>query len=187
MATTLSADLFISVDGWAGSDGLPGYFGYFGPDLGAWTEAEGALPQRVVMGRRTYEAFAALPAAAWGDTYESTMALDKTVVSTTLTEVPWPNTAIAADLVADVAAMKADGGAPIRTWGSLSLVGQLLGAGLVDRLRVLTFPLFAGDAGRDRAFADVAAADLELVDHRVLDGRIVLAEYRPTGKDIPRG
>lgn len=50
----------------------------------------------------------------------------------------------------------------------------------------MIFPLFAGDAGRDRALLDVASADLELVDHRVLDGRIMLTEYRPTGKDIPR-
>ena len=38
-------------------------------------------------------------------------------------------------------------------------------------VRYITFPLFAGDAGRERAFANVASADLELVDHRVLDGR----------------
>ncbi len=184
--TTLTVDLFVSVDGWAGSDGLPGYFGYFGPDLGAWDQAEGALPQRVIMGRRTYEAFAELPDEAWGDTYEMTMGLDKTIFSTTLTEVPWPNARIATDLIAEIAAMKADGGAPIRTWGSLALVRQLLNAGLVDRLRILTFPLFAGDAGRNAAFTEVASADLELVDHRVLDNRIVLTEYRPTGKDIPR-
>nr|BFF25391.1 hypothetical protein GCM10025732_33560 [Glycomyces mayteni] len=77
-------------------------------------------------------------------------------------------------------------GDPIRTWGSLSLADQLLAAGLVDRVRILTFPLFAGDAGRDSTFSAAAAADLELADHRVLDGRIVLTEYRPTGKDIPR-
>lgn len=186
MASALTVDLFVSVDGWAGSDGLPGYFGYYGPDLGAWIDEETAKPQRVVMGRRTYEAFASLPAEAWGDTYESTMALDKTVFTTTLTEIPWPNTRIETDLASGIAAMKAGDGDPIRTWGSLSLADQLLAAGLVDRVRILTFPLFAGDAGRDSTFSAVAAADLELTDHRVLDGRIVLTEYRPTGKDIPR-
>jgi hypothetical protein len=34
--------------------------------------------------------------------------------------------------------------------------------------------------------ADMASADLELVDQRVPDGRVLLVEYRPTGKDIPR-
>jgi len=36
------------------------------------------------------------------------------------------------------------------------------------------------------AFANMSAADLELIDHRTLDGRVLLVEYRPTGKDIPR-
>jgi hypothetical protein len=56
----------------------------------------------------------------------------------------------------------------------------------VDRLRLMIFPLIAGDAGREPFFAEMASADLELVHQRVLDGRILLVEYRPTGKDIPR-
>jgi dihydrofolate reductase len=70
--------------------------------------------------------------------------------------------------------------------GSLTLARQLVSAGLVDRLRLMIFPLIAGDAGREPFFADMASADLELVHQRVLDGRILLVEYRPTGKDIPR-
>ena len=40
--------------------------------------------------------------------------------------------------------------------------------------------------GREAFFAGVASADLELAGHRILDGRVLLVEYRPTGKDIPR-
>jgi hypothetical protein len=50
----------------------------------------------------------------------------------------------------------------------------------------MTFPLLAGASGREAAFAGMAAADLELVEHRTLDGRVLLVEYRPTGRDIPR-
>jgi dihydrofolate reductase len=82
--------------------------------------------------------------------------------------------------------MKADSNVPLRSMGSLSLARQLISAGLVDRLRLMTFPLLAGSSGREAAFADIASADLELVDHRVLDGRVLLVEYRPTGRDIPR-
>jgi hypothetical protein len=60
------------------------------------------------------------------------------------------------------------------------------GAGLVDRLRLMTFPLIAGDSGREPLFASMASAGLELVDNRLLDGRVLLVEDRPTGKDIPR-
>jgi hypothetical protein len=46
--------------------------------------------------------------------------------------------------------------------------------------------LIAAESGREAAFTGMADTDLELVDHRVLDGRVLLVEYRPTGKDIPR-
>jgi riboflavin biosynthesis pyrimidine reductase len=63
----------------------------------------------------------------------------------------------------------------------------LIEAVLVDRLRLMTFPLIAGDAGREATLRGIsAAADLDLVDHRVLDGRVLLIDYRPTGRDIPR-
>lgn len=83
--------------------------------------------------------------------------------------------------------MKAEGDVPLRTIGSLSVARQLIDAGLVDRLRLMTFPLFAGAAGREPFFAELASVELDLVDHRVLDGRVLLVEYRPTGRDIPRG
>ena len=51
------------------------------------------------------------------------------------------------------------------------------------RMRLDTPTPSPGDAGREPAFA--ASVDLELVDYRVLDGRVLLVEYRPTGRDIP--
>jgi hypothetical protein len=51
MASELIVDLFVSVDGWAGSNDLPGYFGYLGPDLEEWIAADGAAPQLQLMGR----------------------------------------------------------------------------------------------------------------------------------------
>jgi dihydrofolate reductase len=101
--------------------------------------------------------------------------------------VTWPNTRICrGDLTEEIQSLKADSTVPLRTIGSLSLARQLIAAGLVDRIRLMTFPLLAGEFGRQPAFADVTSADLELVDHRVLDGRVLLVEYHPTGKDIPR-
>jgi hypothetical protein len=44
----------------------------------------------------------------------------------------------------------------------------------------------ASASGREPVFADVASADLELVNHQALDGRVLLVEYRPSGRDIPR-
>jgi dihydrofolate reductase len=188
MANVLTVDLFVSVDGWAGSEGLPGYFGYFGPELEEWIATELALPQVVIIGRRTYAALADLPDEAQDESWERTMQLDKVVFSRTLEQASWPNTRICrADVTDEIRRLRSEGDVPLRTMGSLSLARQLMTAGQVDRLRLVTFPLIAGQAGREAAFADMAgAADLELVDHRVLDGRLLLVEYRPTGKDIPR-
>jgi dihydrofolate reductase len=187
MASSLTVDLFVSVDGWAGSDGLPGYFGYLGPELEEWITTELAAPQRVVMGRRTYEVLAG-PTDQDRDESANPMAgLDTFVFSRTLQHVAWPNARICSgDLVDEIRRMKADSDIPLRTMGSLSIARQLMDAGLVERLRLMTFPLLAGNSGREAPFADVASADLELVDHRVLDGRVILVGYRPTGRDIPR-
>jgi dihydrofolate reductase len=187
MSSTLTVDIFLSVDGWAGSDGLPGYFGYFGPQLEEWITTELAAPQLAVLGRRTYEALAGLPEEAQDESWERMKNLDKVVFSRTLQQAGWPNTRICGeDLVEEIRGLKADTDVPLRTMGSLSLVQQLQSAGLVDRLRLMTFPLIAGSSGREPAFASMASADLELVDHRSLDGRVLLLEYHPTGKDIPR-
>lgn len=183
----LTVDLFVSVDGWARGTTSPGYFGYFGPELEKWITTELARPQLVVLGRRTYEALAGLPEKARDDSSRRMTELSKVVFSTTLATASWPNTRICGDdLIAEVSRLKSEGEVPLRTMGSLSIVRQLCGAGLVDRLRLMTFPLLVGTSGIEAAFADVAAADLELVDHQVLDGRVLLAEYRPTGRDIPR-
>jgi dihydrofolate reductase len=187
MGSILTVDIFLSVDGWAGSEGLPGYFGYLGPELEEWITTELAAPQLVVMGRRTYEALAGLPDGARDESWHRMAQLDKVVFSRTLEQAVWPNTRICGqDLVAEIRRMKADGDVPLRTMGSLSLARQLTDGGLVDRLRLMTFPLIAGNSGREAFFANMASADLELADHRTLDGRVLLVEYRPTGKDIPR-
>jgi dihydrofolate reductase len=187
MAGVLTVDLFVSVDGWAGSEGLPGYFGYFGPELGEWITAELAAPQVLIMGRRTYDLLAELPAEAQDESWERTMQHDKVVFSRSLQQVNWPNTRICGDdAVDEIRRMKTESDTALRTVGSLSVARQLATAGLVDRLRLVTFPVIAAESGREAAFTGMADTDLELVAHRVLDGRVLLVEYRPTGKDIPR-
>jgi dihydrofolate reductase len=186
MTTTLTVDLFISADGFAGSDGLPGYFGYFGPDLEAWIADSAALTVSI-MGRRSYEMLASLPEEHRDEGWEQMAQLETVVFSRTLERVEWPNARVCSNEPSqEVERLKTASEVPLRTVGSLSVARQLISAGLVDRLRLMTFPLFAGPDGREPAFTGVASTDLELADHRVLDGRVLLVEYRPTGRDIPR-
>ena len=187
MSGTLTIDLFLSIDGWAGSDGLPGYFGYMGPELQGWIEAEGAVPQLVLLGRRTYELLAGLPKEFRDDGWNRLAQLEKVMFSRSVTTADWSNTRICnGDLIDEVRALKGGSDVPLRTMGSLSLARQLVGGGVVDRLRLMIFPLIAGPPGREAAFQGMNSTDLELVGQRTIDGRVLLVEYRPTGKDIPR-
>jgi len=149
----LTADLFISVDGCARGSRSPA----------------------------TYEALAGLPEAVSDEGALSLSATPTTVFSRTLRAVSWPRATISAgDMAATVRALK-DGDTDLRIIGSLSLVRQLLGAGLIDRLRLLVFPLIVGQTGQEQAFAQFPDVGLDLAGQSVLDGRIVLSEYHPSG------
>jgi hypothetical protein len=76
---------------------------------------------------------------------------------------------------------------PLRTIGSLSSCRSLLEAGVVDRLRVVVFPVITGATGRDRIFDGYPDIALDLVDSRTFDGRLQLLEYVPTVLAGPPG
>jgi dihydrofolate reductase len=178
----LTADLFVSADGYALGVNTGAYFGYGGPELDRWIETQLSQPHLDVMGRVTYEALAAVSAGS--DPVSKRMtAQPKVVVSSTLREpLTWPNTRlISGDAGPAIAALKQESEVPLRTVGSLTLVRSLFGLQLVDRLRLAVFPLVLGPDGREPAFGGYQRMGLDLVASTVLDGRIVLLEYRPGG------
>jgi dihydrofolate reductase len=83
--------------------------------------------------------------------------------------------------------MKAEGARSLRTIGSLTLCRSLLAAGLVDRFRVVVFPVITGDTGRERIYDGYPDVSLEMVASRTFDGRIQLLEYVPTLLEGPPG
>jgi len=105
-----------------------------------------------------------------------------TVVSSTLEgPLDWPDATVASgDAVDVVARLKAESDVPLRSHGSLSLNRELMAAGLVDRVQVTLFPVITGRTGIDPIFRGAADFDLELVEHRTLDGHIQELTYRPT-------
>ncbi|MBB5788883.1 dihydrofolate reductase family protein [Jiangella mangrovi] len=184
--STLTVDIFISADGYARGEDSPAYFGYLGPDLERWIGDQGSTRQIALMGRVTYEALSAIPEEVRDEGWDQMMQTETVVFSRTLTATTWPNARVRADLVPEVTRLKKESDVGLYTIGSVSLARQLTDAGLVDRLRLMTFPLVVGPSGREPFFAGLAANELELVAHSVLDDRIVLTEYRTTGRDIPR-
>jgi dihydrofolate reductase len=179
----LTADLFVSADGYALGENTGAYFGYGGPELDRWIEAQLAPPHLDLMGRVTYEALAAVSAASGEPAGDRMTAQPKVVVSSTLREpLTWPNTRlIRGDAGAAITSLKQESGVPLRTVGSLTLVRSLFELFLVDRLRLAVFPLVLGPDGREPWFAGYPRAGLDLVASTVLDGRIALLEYQRAG------
>jgi dihydrofolate reductase len=181
----LTADLFLSLDGFAAGVDVGAFFGYGGPELDGWVRDAQARPQLVVMGRVTYEAMAQISSSATDEVSTRMNETPKAVFSNTLSEpLAWQNTRLIrgdpGDPGAGMRALKRDSPDPLRSIGSLTLVRSLLELGLVDRLRVAIFPLLLGDAGREPAFAGYQRAGLELTGTRVLDSRIIMLDYRPS-------
>ena len=73
----------------------------------------------------------------------------------------------------------------LRTLGSVSLCRSLLKAGVVDRFRVVVFPVVTGATGKERIFDGYPDLALDLVGTRTFDGRLQLLEYVPTVLDGP--
>ena len=189
MPATYTFDVFSSLDGYGAAGGdWTGYWGKQGPQLLGHRLAQHAGEQRMVFGAHTYRAFARMLASSTEgsdvrDPWVTRMRrLPTTVVSTTLEgPLDWPDaTVVSGDAVDVVARLKAESDVPLRSHGSLSMNRALMAAGLVDRLQVTLFPVITGRTGLDPIFRDAADFDLELVEHRTLDGHIQELVYRPT-------
>ena len=98
----------------------------------------------------------------------------------------WANsTLVRDDAVEAVRALKESAAGLISTIGSISLCRSLLRAGLVDRFRVVMFPVITGATGAERIYDGYPDVALEMIDHRTFDGRTQLVEYRPRVLEHP--
>jgi dihydrofolate reductase len=178
----LVSELIVSLDGFARGQRSPAYYGYFGPDLDSWIKTNAAAPHRMILGRRTYEALAGLPAEVRDEGWTRMTSTPGWLFSRTLHATDWPGLQVVnEDLVPFVRAKKTSGGPEFRTLGSLSLVKQLLTAGLVDRLKLVVCPLVLSQTGIEPLFAGLPDMGFDLLSTAVLDRRVLLLEYRPAG------
>ena len=178
----LRVDMFSTVDGFgsAGPEDAP-YWGYGGPGLSAWVQAQLQEDHVMLMGATTYRLMSEIVATTEDPTFPRMAQLPKIVFSKTLkAPLTWANTTIVDEPVETaVPALKAkDGGLPMRTIGSPSLIRSLFRLGLVDRLRVMFFPTIHGSEGEGPVFADLPWLRLRLVATTTIDERLVLLDYR---------
>jgi dihydrofolate reductase len=184
----LLVDFITSLDGYAAAEGWPGWWGLEGPEYLAWLGDQPEADYTILMGATTYRLMSRFAAAGEPGT-DALAAMSKVVFSTTLSEpLSWANTQLVTrDPVEAVREMKAKGSKSMRTIGSLTLCRSLLSAGLVDRFRVVVFPVITGSSGRERIYDGYPDVALEMISSRTFDGRIQLLEYIPTILTGPPG
>jgi dihydrofolate reductase len=144
----IAAGLFTSLDGvvespekWTGP--------YFNDQVGQAVGALMAPNDALLLGRATYEGFAAAFGGQSGGMADQMNSTQKFVVSSTLTSADWQNsTLISGDVAATIGELKQQPGRGIGMSGSATLVGWLLRHGLLDQLDLLVFPLVVGSGKR---------------------------------------
>lgn len=143
----ITAGLFISLDGVI-EDPQDWHFPYFNEEMGMAVDAQLGSVDTMLFGRKTYEGFAeAWPEreAAGGEEAGFAKKLGdarKIVVSNQQPELTWRNSEhLQGDLVTAVTALKNEPGGDIGMSGSVSIVRQLLDAGLLDELHLLVHPI----------------------------------------------
>ena len=191
----LTVNTFMSLDGVMQAPGGPDEDPTGGFTLGGWavnyfdgemmqrmTEAD---PYELLLGRGTYEIFAAHWPYDEGPIADRLNSTRKHVASTTLDRVEWNNSVlISGDVAEDVAGLKGEDGAEIQVHGSPGLIQTLLRHDLIDQFRLWIFPVVLG-AGK-RFFADgTMPAGLKLVDSEVSKSGVTINTYERAGEITP--
>ncbi|MFF8680903.1 dihydrofolate reductase family protein [Streptomyces sp. NPDC015237] len=187
--SSLMVDFIISLDGYGAAEGWPGFWGMEGPEYLAWLEEDSHKEYTTLMGATTYRLMSGFAAQMPDDPGMALLAATPKVVFSSTLEAPlsWSGSELnRQEPVAAVREMKRDG-RPLRTLGSLTLCRSLIAAGVVDRFRVVVFPVITGATGRDRIFDGYPDLALDMVEHRTFDGGLQLLEYVPRVLDGPPG
>ena len=196
----LMVTTFVTLDGVMQAPGGPGEdddggFQYGGWSAPYWDEtminvmAEAtSKPFDMVLGRRTYDVMA----AHWPHASEEEGAgvfnnATKHVASRHPLELSWQNSVqLQGDVAEALATLKQDDGPELQVHGSSNLLQTILAApGLVDYIRIWTFPVTVGSG--KRLFSEgVSPAGWELMDHQVSSTGVTIATLQPTGP-VPLG
>ncbi|RSN53375.1 MULTISPECIES: dihydrofolate reductase family protein [Actinomadura] len=178
MRRKIVAGLFVSLDGVVEAP-EKWHFPYLGPEMSEAVGGMYAEADTLLLGRVTYEAFAAVWPHQTGGLAEAINGIRKVVASTTLREVAWRNSVlIEGDPAAAVGKLKDGPGGTITVAGSISLVRTLLAAGLLDELRLLVHPLVVGTGMR--LFPEGAPPiPLELARSAAFANGVLDLTYRP--------
>ena len=160
---------------------------FWSDEIGGFKDEELQAADVSLLGRRTYEGFA----AAWperGDQddpfADKINSMRKVVASTTLQDPDWAGSEVLeGDLIEGVRALKAEAGeGSVMVTGSISVARQLLAADLVDEVRLVMYPVVLNE-GR-RLFEEGGAHRFDLVSATPVDSGAVLLVYRRSAEPL---
>jgi dihydrofolate reductase len=194
MTRKLTVNTFMTLDGVMQAPGGPeedpsGGFAYGGWSVNYWDDEMGRImdevmgkPFDLVLGRKTYEIFAAHWPHVDDTAGKALNEATKYVASRTLRSVDWANSVlIEGDVSERIAALKAEDGPELQVHGSANLLQTLLRGNLIDEFRLWTFPVVIG-TGKRLFAAGAIPGGLKLVDSKVSTTGVVIGTYEPAGE-----
>jgi dihydrofolate reductase len=151
---------------------------YWNDEIAAFKGEESDAGDALLLGRVTYQGFA----AAWPESKDEGApyfnSVRKYVVSTTLDKAEWNNSVlIKNNVIAEITRLKQQDGNDIVVHGSATLVQTLMQHNLVDSLRLLVYPVVVGKG--KRLFQEGSAAKLKLVKSQAFSSGVVALIYQP--------
>jgi dihydrofolate reductase len=193
----LIVSTFLTLDGVMQAPGGPreddsGGFAQGGWSVNYWDDQMGEVmgramsaPFDLVLGRRTYDIFAAhWPRATDDPAAKPLNDATKYVASRSRPTLEWSNSVlIEGDTAEGIAALKREDGPELQVHGSGDLIQTLLRDDLVDEYRLWVFPLVVGSG--KRLFSEgTVPAGLKLVDSKVSTTGVVIGTYEPAGEIV---
>lgn len=188
-ATFVTLDGVMQAPGGPEEDSSDGFkyggwqYGYMDPVSGKALSGFMNQPFELLLGRRTYDIFAAYWPTAKSDNevavpFNSTK---KYVVSHAPQELSWNNSfLITGDVVGELKKLRAEDGPNLWVWGSGNLIQTLLANDLVNTMHILTYPLVIGSG--KRLFEEGARPQgFKMIDSKISPAGVVIATYEPAG------
>jgi dihydrofolate reductase len=185
MMSRIIASQYMSLDGviedpvGMENSGLGHWIGPFsrGPTGDRFKDAEVLSAAAVLLGRRTYDGFAAVWPTIKSDVADHMNAVPKYLASRTIANPEWNNTSLLGeDLLGSVGELKTKVDGNILIYGSASICHALASAGLIDEYAIMIYPVVLGRG--IRLFPDGVKIDLETIEQQAFDDGIVLLRYR---------
>lgn len=165
---------FMSLDGVIENPGWT--FPYWNDEIAAFKGAETSASDALLLGRVTYQGFAAAWPQSQDEGAEYFNNVRKYVVSTTLDSAEWNNSVLIKDNVAaEITQIKQQEGQDIAVHGSAKLALWLMQQGLVDRLHLLVYPVVLGQG--QRLFPEGIPGTLKLAESKTFSSGVVALVY----------